>query len=282
MKVVLFCGGQGLRMRDLSGLPKPLMPLGNRPLIWHLMKYYAHWGHKDFILCLGYRGAAIKEYFVNYQEWLSNDFVLSNGGRDVELARRDLEDWRITFVDTGANANIGERLAAVRPHLETEPMFLANYSDGLTDCPLPAIIDRLEETNAVAACMTARSNTSMHFVRHAQNGLVTAVEDAGHTDSWVNAGFFAFRNEIFDYMRDGEELVIEPFRRLINARKLAAFPYAGFWSSCDTFKDLQTLEGMLARGPAPWELWRQTPRVRNQPPVLKIANPAPQWERLAV
>ncbi|MGH7042887.1 MAG: hypothetical protein ACREFY_12245, partial [Acetobacteraceae bacterium] len=238
-------------------LPKPLVPLGTRPIIWHLMKSYAHWGHKDVILCLGHKGASLKEFFVTYQEWISNDFVLSSGGRKVELLRRDMEDWRITLVDTGLDACIGERLLAVRPYLADEPVFLANYSDGLTDCPLPAIIDRLDQTGAVGACLVVRPSISLHFVHHAPNGLVTGVLDAEQADSWVNAGFFAFRQEIFDYMRPGEELVEEPFGRLVADRKLAALPYTGFWRCCDTFKDLQTLENLLRRGNAPWELWRR-------------------------
>lgn len=282
MKVVLFCGGQGLRMRDVTNdLPKPMVPLGNRPLLWHLMKYYAHWGHTDFILCLGYKGAAIKEYFVSYEEWLSNDFVLSNGGRKLELLRRDLHDWRITFVDTGADATIGERLHAVRPFVDDDPIFLANYSDGLTNCPLPDILQRLQATNAIAVCMATRSNHSVHFVRHAPDGLVTSV-DAVQAHNWINAGFFAFRREIFDYMQPGEDLVLEPFARLVAARKLAALPYKGFWRGCDTFKDLQTLEALLARGPAPWEVWRQ-PRARGEPAALNGVAPAPRRRtRLAV
>ena len=258
MKVVLFCGGQGLRMRGPGNdLPKPMVPLGTRPILWHLMKYYAHWGHKDFILCLGYKSTTIKEFFAQYQEWISNDFVLTGGGGRLELLRRDMEDWRITLVDTGQDANIGERLVAVRPFLEGEDVFLANYSDGLTDCPLPAITSRLLDTNAVGVCMVARPNMSLHMVRHDSNGMVDDVMDAEQADTWINAGFFAFRQQIFDYIRPGEELVLEPFQRLIAARKLAAFPYTGFWRCCDTFKDLQTLESLLARGPAPWELWRR-------------------------
>ncbi len=263
MKVVLFCGGQGLRMRGAAAggngadLPKPMVPLGTRPILWHLMKYYAHFGHTDFILCLGYKGATIKEFFAGYQEWISNDFVLTGGGARLELLKRDMDDWRITLVDTGQDANIGERLMAVRPFLNDEEMFLANYSDGLSDCPLPAITDRLIETDAIAACMIARPNISLHLVNHDRDGRVTGVLDPEEANAWINAGFFTFRREIFDYMRPGEELVLEPFRRLIAARKLVAYPYAGFWRCCDTFKDLQTLESLLARGPAPWELWRQ-------------------------
>lgn len=253
MKVVLFCGGLGLRMRGVGDLPKPLVPLGSRPLLWHVMKYYAHWGHTDFILCLGHKAAAIKEYFVHYREWLSNDFKMVQGGRELTLLSRDIDDWNITFVDTGLNANIGERLAAVKPFVKDEPMFLANYSDGLTDCPLPAIVERLEAAKAVGVCMTAPPNLSLHFVRHGPNGMVSSVE---RSDGWINAGFFAFRPAIFDYMRAGEELVAEPFQRLIEGRKLVALPHSGFWRCCDTLKDLETLEGMQADGSAPWQVWR--------------------------
>ena len=259
MKVVLFCGGQGLRMRGAGGedLPKPMVPLGSRPILWHVMKYYAHWGHTDFILCLGHKGETIKEFFVNYQEWISNDFVLSGGGRKIELLRRDMKDWRVTLVDTGLEATIGERLLAVRPYLANEEMFLANYSDGLTDCPLPAIVDRLQRTLATGAFLVVRPSISLHFVNHDANGLVTGVLNAEQADSWVNAGFFAFRQEIFDYMRPGEELVEQPFERLIAVGKLAALPYSGFWRCCDTFKDLQALESLLRKGNAPWDLGRR-------------------------
>ena len=155
MKVVLFCGGQGMRMREFSEtIPKPMVPIGYRPIMWHLMRYYAHFGHKDFILCLGYRGDSIKEYFLNYKEWLSNDFVLSGGGADVQLLSSDIDDWRITFVDTGTHSNIGERLRAVRPHLEGEEIFLANYSDGLTDAPL----DRVRSTSSTNVAESPRSS----------------------------------------------------------------------------------------------------------------------------
>src|SRR5262245_21723424 len=142
MKVVLFCGGLGMRIREApEPMPKPMLTIGYRPLVWHLMKYYAHFGHKDFILCLGYRADAIKNYFLNYNECVSNNFVLSNGGKDLRLLNSVIQDWNITFVDTGIHANIGQRLKAVEPYLEGESMFLANYSDGLTDLPLNDYID---------------------------------------------------------------------------------------------------------------------------------------------
>ena len=137
MKVVLFCGGLGTRLREHSDtIPKPLVNIGVRPIIWHLMRYYAHHGHKDFVLALGYRGDLIREYFLNYNECLSNDFVLSNGGKTVQPLTSDIADWRITFVDTGLHSNIGQRLLRVRKHLEGESEFLANYAK--PQCRRPA------------------------------------------------------------------------------------------------------------------------------------------------
>jgi len=276
LKVVLFCGGQGLRMRDIAGagadLPKPMVMLGARPLLWHLMKYYAYWGHKDFILCLGYKGATIKKFFAEYEEWISNNFVVAGNGGKIELLSRDLQDWRITLVDTGAEANIGERLVAVKPLLKDEDVFLANYSDALTNCPLPSVIDRLHATSAVGACMVVRPNISLHFMHHNAAGLVTGVLTPEQADFWINGGFFAFRQEIFDYIRPGEELVEQPFARLIEAGKLAALSFKGFWRSCDTFKDLRTLESLLVQGPAPWELWRLTPSAVELQPVEQSAH----------
>jgi glucose-1-phosphate cytidylyltransferase len=131
MKVVLFCGGLGMRLREYSDkVPKPMVPIGYRPIIWNIMKYYAHFGHKDFILCLGHKADTIKNYFVNYDETISNDFVFTKGGKDIEMLNTDIDDWRITFVDTGINSNIGMRLMKVKEHLKGEEMFLANYSDG--------------------------------------------------------------------------------------------------------------------------------------------------------
>ena len=142
MKVVLFCGGFGMRMRvGDDPTPKPMMTVGHRPVLWHIMRYYAHFGHTEFILCLGYGAEKVKEYFLNYQETASNDFVLSDGGRQVDMISTDISDWRITFVDTGLHSEIGERLRRVRPHLNGDDVFLATYGDVLTDAPLNDLID---------------------------------------------------------------------------------------------------------------------------------------------
>ena len=151
MKVVLFCGGRGLRMRDFShSIPKPLAPIGERPVLWHVMKYYAEQGHRDFVLCLGYGGQQIKDYFVNYHEWDSNDFTLTRTSGQVDLHASDLDDWTITFVDTGANSLLGERLRRVREFVGDDETFLCNYADSLTDCPIDDVIEHHRRTDAVA------------------------------------------------------------------------------------------------------------------------------------
>ena len=257
MKVVLFCGGLGMRLRDYAdNVPKPMVPLGYRPILWHIMKYYAHFGHRDFILCLGYRGDLIKNYFLNYEECVSNDFVLSEGGRRRELLNSDIEDWRITFVETGLNANIGERLMAVQPYLEGEDIFLANYSDGLTDLPLPEQIAHFEESGKVASFVSVKPTLSYHFVSADDDGLVTRVDDIVQSGLRINGGYFAFRKEIFDYMRPGEELVSEPFERLMRDRQLLAHGYDGFWMPMDTAKDKKRLDDLYDSGSPPWFVWR--------------------------
>ena len=258
MKVVLFCGGMGTRIRDESdSVPKPMVTVGPRPILWHIMRYYAHFGHKDFILCLGYRAEAIKQYFLDYDETVSNDFVLSGGGKQVTLIGRDIDDWRITFVDTGMSANIGQRLRAVAGLVEGEEMFLANYADGVTSLPLPSMIERFEQSGAVASFLAVQPTSSFHVVRNDEDGLVTSIRHVGDSGLRINGGYFVMRPEIFRYMHPGEELVEEPFQRLIAERKLLAHVYDGFWACMDTFKERQALQERYSRGDVPWMLWRK-------------------------
>ena len=257
MKVVLFCGGLGMRIRDADNLPKPMVHIGNRPLLWHVMKYYAHFGHRDFILCLGYRAEVIKNYFLSYNECASNDFVLSNGGKNLELLNSDIQDWRITFADTGINSNIGQRLRAVEKHLEGESEFLANYSDGLTNLPLPAQLEHFRQQGKVASFLCVRPNLSYHRVSLQEGtSLVADICPIDNGDVRVNGGYFIFRKEIFEYMRDREELVEEPFHRLLREKQLLGYVHDGFWASMDTFKDRQQLESLYSTGAAPWEIWK--------------------------
>lgn len=257
MKVVLFCGGLGTRLREHSDtIPKPLVGIGYRPVIWHLMRYYAHFGHKDFVLCLGYRGDMIREYFLKYSECMSNDFTLSDGGRTVELHSKDVSDWRITFVDTGLHANIGQRLLRVRSYLENEEAFLANYSDGLSDIPLDELIADFAQKKVVASFVSVRSSNSFHVVEADEKNIVTAMGPMRNDKILVNGGFFAFRQEIFDEIREGEELVEQPFARLLKRRMLATYRHLGFWQAMDTFKDKIAFDRMEASGNCPWMVWK--------------------------
>lgn len=258
MKVVLFCGGLGTRLREHSDtVPKPLVNVGVRPIVWHLMRYYAHHGHAEFILCLGYRGDLIREYFLNYNEALSNDFTLSEGGRRIDLHSRDLDHWRITFVDTGLNSNIGQRLLRVRRFVEDDEMFLANYADGLSDLPLNRQIEEFRRSGATAGFAAVRSTQSFHAVRAGADGLVTHIGPIADQDALINGGYFVLRPQVFDCIREGEELVEQPFARLIAERKLTTFRWDGFWQCMDTFKDKLALDRMEAQGDCPWMVWRK-------------------------
>lgn len=258
MKVVLFCGGQGLRIRDAEDIPKPMVHIGQRPILWHVMKYYAHYGHRDFILCLGHKAETIKSYFLNYNECASNDFVLSEGGKKLDLINSDIHDWRITFADTGINSNIGQRLKAVEKYLEGEEEFLANYSDGLTDLFLPEQLSHFRQQAKVASFLCVKPNLSYHLVSLQKGNahLVSDIHPINNGDVRINGGFFIFKKKIFEYMQEKEELVIEPFRRLVEESQLIGYPYDGFWASMDTFKDKRHLESLCFGGAAPWEIWK--------------------------
>lgn len=274
MKVVLFCGGLGLRLRDAEQIPKPMAIIGYRPILWYVMKYFAHYGYNDFILCLGYRGDLIKQFFLNYNEYLSNDFVFSHGGAKLAAENNDLHDWRITFADTGLHANLGDRLLAVQKYLDGEDVFLANYCDGLTDLHLPSYLDFASRQNKIATFLSVRPNLSYHIVQTGSDGGVTEIKELMHSGIRINAGFFVLKKEIFQYLHPGEELVVKPFQRLIEKKELAALEYDGFFAAMDTFKDKQYLEGLYERGESVWEVWKQSDKrgVNTQIEAVSVVS----------
>jgi glucose-1-phosphate cytidylyltransferase len=278
MKVVLFCGGLGMRLRDhAENVPKPLVKIGTMPILWHLMKYYAHYGHKEFILCLGYQGEAIKSYFLNYNECISNDFVLSHGGKNIQLLSSDIQDWKIHFVNTGLPSNIAQRLKAVQGLLAGEDEFLANYCDGLTDLHLPTLIDFFHKKDKIATFLNVRPNLSFHFINIKNGGTVTAIKNIQDSNIRINGGYYVFKKDIFRYLDSDQDLVEEPFERLIQEGQLMAYKYDGFWACMDTFKDKQLLEDMYASGNVPWHVWKTESSTSTQKSSLaSIPSTAPK------
>ncbi|PRZ06410.1 glucose-1-phosphate cytidylyltransferase [Isoptericola sp. CG 20/1183] len=256
MKVVLFCGGLGMRMRSgHDSLPKPMMPIGSRPVLWHIMKYYAHFGHTEFVLALGYGANAVKDYFLDYQETHSNDFVLTKGGEQIELLGSDISEWRITFVDTGMDTAIGERLRRVRRYLDDDEVFLANYGDVLTDAPMDTIVDDFLQTDAVGSLMAVAPQDSFHVVRFEPDGTMQDLEPVAGMSMCINGGYFVLRQGIFDYLNEGEDLVMDACVRAARDGRFRVHPHEGFWAPMDTLKERSALDEMNRVGNRPWAVW---------------------------
>ena len=256
MKVVLFCGGLGLRMRSSEdSAPKPMMPIGHRPVLWHVMRYYAHFGHREFILCLGYGGKTVKEYFLDYREAESNDFVLSEAGRKIELLSSDIGDWRITFIDTGLDTAIGERLRRVRQYLDDDEIFLANYGDVLTDAPMDSIVEQLAASDAAGSILAVKPQDSFHVLDIDSASRITTFTPVADMSMRINGGYFVFRQDIFNYLNEGEDLVMDACVRAAKDGRMLAIPYDGFWAPMDTLKERSALERRYFAGDSPWMLW---------------------------
>ncbi|MEP9390816.1 MULTISPECIES: glycosyltransferase family protein [Gordonia] len=255
MKVVLFCGGYGMRMRNSSDdpVPKPMQMVGPRPLIWHVMRYYAHFGHREFILCLGYGATHIKDYFLNYRETASNDFVIDGG--EVKLLDSDIKDWSITFVDTGLESAIGERLRRVRPFLDGDEYFLANYADVLSDAPMDVIVDKFQQSGCAASMLIVPPQSSFHCVDISEDGHVGGITAVSKLPIWENGGFFVLSQEVFDLLPEGGDLVEDACGTLAKEGRLFGYKHAGFWKPADTFKERAELEAAYHRGERPWMLW---------------------------
>jgi glucose-1-phosphate cytidylyltransferase len=223
-----------MRLRGAVGaLPKPLVPIGGRPLLWHIMRYYAFHGHRDFVVCVGHQAATIRDYF-----------------------ERTPHDWAIEYLDTGLESSIGERFYSVRDQLAGEEIFLANYGDTVTDVALPALIDHHARSGKVASLLSVRPNYTFNVVT-SEGPQVTGFHDIAQSGIRVNGGYFVFRNDVFDYIEEGEDLPVM-FQRLIDADQLVAYAYEGFWAPMDTLKDKQRLESLVESGGSVWQVWAPT------------------------
>lgn len=277
MKVVLFCGGYGMRMRDgTSDLPKPMHPVGPRPLIWHVMRYYAHFGHKDFVLCLGYGAHHIKNYFLNYDETESNDFVLHHG--QVDLMGSDIQDWNITFVHTGLDSPIGERLRRVRQLVEDDEMFHANYADVLTDAPLDRMVDQFRDTDAIGQLMAVPPQSAFHCVDVTDDGKLESITTLQEMPLWENGGYLMFRPEVFDHIEKDCDLIGDVCAPLARKGRMTAFRHRGFWQPADTVKERNALEAAYQGGARPWMLWEShgTDRDPLQAAIAAMHNSSHQ------
>lgn len=263
MKVVLFCGGYGMRMRDgVEDVPKPMAMVGDRPLIWHVMRYYAHFGHTQFILCMGYGARHITRYFLDYEETRSNDFVLKAG--QASPLTTDIADWEITFCNTGLNTPIGERLRRVAQHLGGDEMFLANYADVLTDAPMDDIVNTFTASDAIASLLAVPPQSSFHVVHTGESRVVTKIESVAGLPLRENGGYFAFRRELLDRLVPGTDLVGDTLTSLAEEGKVISYPHDGFWLPADTVKERVELDRIAMIHPAPWEVWLQEPEAARQ------------------
>ncbi|MBI3942792.1 MAG: glucose-1-phosphate cytidylyltransferase [Chloroflexi bacterium] len=259
--VVILCGGLGTRMRgEVDGLPKPLVAIGGRPILWHIMKIYSHFGYRHFILCLGYLGEQIKNYFLNYP-YLASDFTLHlerDAGVDSAVEfhnERDERDWKITFAETGLETPTGGRIKKVAPYIQTD-YFLATYGDGVADIDIPALVKFHQQCGALATLTAIQPFNQFGVLDVGPDGMAQAFHEKPRMKEWVNGGFFVFQRGIFDYLTADAVLEREPLERLVAANQLAVYQHCGFWQCMDTFRDVQNLNGLWKNGQASWSIWK--------------------------
>jgi len=258
MKTIILCGGHGARIRDVAdNIPKPMVEIGGRPILWHIMKTYSHYGFSDFILCLGYKSEVIKQYFLNYQ-FLDNDFIvdLKNGATEIPL-KRNATDWRVALVDTGLSAMTGARVKRVARYVET-PDFMLTYGDGVTDLNIQDLLE-FHRSHGKIGTVTGVCPASQYGELVIQGNRVTSFMEKPQTqDSFISGGYFVFKREFFDCLSESDDCVLErgPFERLVAQGELMVYPYKGFWQCMDTPRDLQLLQELWQSGNPPWKLWK--------------------------
>ena len=255
MKTVILCGGRGTRLGEHGvSVPKALIEIGGRPVLWHLMKIYAQYGLNDFVLCLGYLGDSIKRYFLEHH-WLDNDFTLemnSTGDYQLERHERRGEDWRITFADTGLDTNTGGRVKRIQSYLDKEETFCVTYGDGLANLDLRALIEFHRDHGRLATLTAVHPHSNFGLIKLDDQNAVTEFEEKPLMKEWINGGFFVFNTPIFDYLDENCILEREPLQRLARDGQLMAHRHNGFWKCLDTYKDNVELNQLWDDGQAEW------------------------------
>ena len=257
MKTVILCGGRGTRLgAHGTNVPKALIEIGEKPVIWHLLKIYSHYGYDDFVLCLGFLGDKIKRFFVE-QNWLNADFTLEkNSNLPLLNNSAALENWRVTFAETGAETNTGGRLKRIEKYLDGEETFFVTYGDGLANVDLDKLVEFHKSHGRIATLTTVHPHTNFGILKLDDNNFVTEFQEKPVMHEWINGGFFVFNRRIFDYLDENSILEREPLERLAMERELVAFPHTGFWKCVDTFKDNLEFNQLWAEGRADWKVWK--------------------------
>ena len=256
--VVILCGGKGTRLKEhTETVPKPLIEIGGKPILWHIMKLYSHFGFNNFILCLGYLSEKIKEFFLDYDDWRRADLRLElgrPGGASFQRISSSRERWNIIFAETGVDTNTGGRIKRIEPYI-TGDRFLATYADGVSDIDLRNLLAYHREKGRVGTVTVLRPASHYGVLEFNRERMVVRFQEKPRLDVWINGGFFVFEREIFKHLTDNCVLEGEPLERLSKDAQLAAFPHEGFWASMDTYKDFQELNRLWAIGRAPWKIW---------------------------
>jgi glucose-1-phosphate cytidylyltransferase len=257
VKVVILCGGQGTRLREETEFrPKPLVEVGGRPILWHIMKTYAEAGFREFVLCLGYKGSMIKEYFLNY-EAMNNDFTvcLGKGHRIAYHDEHEEQDFHVTLADTGADSQTGGRLQRVRKYIGDEP-FLLTYGDGVADVNLKSLIEFHRAHGKTATVTTVRPVSRYGILELTEKFAVRQFIEKPQIDGWASAGYFVFQPEIFDLLT-GDDCILEqePLAQLAGRGDLMAYQHEGFFFAMDTYREYKYLNDLWAAGKAPWKTW---------------------------
>jgi len=260
MKVVILCGGQGTRIRDVAdNIPKPMIPIGPYPILWHIMKTYAAAGHTDFVLCLGHLGHVIKEFFLNYEAF-TGDFTISLGSdKEIEFhGGKTGENWRVTLADTGDAAQTGARIKRIRKYVADDENFMLTYGDGLTDLDLGSLVDFHQSHGKVMTVTGVRPPGRFGEIESDDQGRILEFNEKPQaTGGRISGGFLVCRRELFDVLDDSEDLVFEqaPVRQLVAGGEMMVYEHDGFWQCMDTASDYHLLNGLWADGKAPWKTW---------------------------
>ncbi|MBI4970704.1 MAG: glucose-1-phosphate cytidylyltransferase [Candidatus Omnitrophica bacterium] len=258
LKVVILCGGAGTRLKEETDFrPKPLVEVGTRPILWHIMKIFSHFGFNDFILCLGHKGHMIKEYFMNYVI-RNNDFTinLDKPGEIKFHGDHNEGHWKITLVDTGLNTMTGGRIKRVQRYVDTDP-FLVTYGDGVADVDILKLLEYHKKQNTIATVTGVQPLSQFGIIEMEREGKAMGFKEKPKLDSWVNGGFFVFQNKFFDYLTDDSVLEQEPLKKLASEKQLAIYPHQGFWQCMDTFKDVEGLNQLWQEKRAEWKVWKE-------------------------